>query len=170
MTSLEKFTLSLFETNKQQRLSFVEQTIQQIEEGNINPLQVHLQVKAMEDIITLITSTDKKKNPKGCMIANRYQKALMEEADKHGKSFEYHSAKITQREVGTKYDFSECNDPVLMVLEFDKSAVDLKVKERQDFLKTVPISGLEILSEDGEIVTVYPPKKTSTTSLIVTLQ
>ena len=46
-----------------------------------------------------------------------------------------------------------------------------KIKAKQDFLKTVPISGLSILVEStGEMVTVYPPSKSSTTAVSVSLK
>jgi hypothetical protein len=43
------------------------------------------------------------------------------------------------------------------------------VKARKEFLKTVPLSGLEILTKDGELVTVYPPAKSSKSSFKVSL-
>jgi hypothetical protein len=43
------------------------------------------------------------------------------------------------------------------------------LKARQDFLKTVPSKGME-LKVDDEVVTVYPPSKSSTTSIAVTLK
>ena len=45
--------VALFQTNKEQRQSFASQVIQSVTEGNVNPLNVHLQLKAMEDIISL---------------------------------------------------------------------------------------------------------------------
>lgn len=170
MNNLQTITSTLLETNKADRLYFAQRTIEQIEDGELNPLEVHMQVKAMEDIITLLTSTDEKKNTRGCKIAHRYKKLLFDEAEKHGKTFEYHNSKFAQREVGVKYDFSLCNDPVLGVLEFEKEGIDLKVKERQDFLKGIPAEGIDFMTEEGEIVKLYPPLKTSTTSITVSMK
>ena len=53
--------VALFQTNKEQRQSFASQVIQSVTEGNVNPLNVHLQLKAMEDIIEIIKSDPKYK-------------------------------------------------------------------------------------------------------------
>jgi hypothetical protein len=53
--------LSLFETSKSERKSFVQDVINRLDSGEIEPLKVHLQLKAMEDVITQFT--DKKKYP-----------------------------------------------------------------------------------------------------------
>ena len=45
----------------------------------------------------------------------------------------------------------------------------LELEEREKWLKTIPSSGIDIMTDDGEIIKVYPPIKTSTTSFSVTL-
>jgi hypothetical protein len=86
--------LALFETNKEQRQSFALSLVDEIEQGNVNPLKVHLQIKCMEDIIKLLNSN------------TIYKKAVLEEAEKQGqKSFEYQNAKVEIKETGVKYDF-----------------------------------------------------------------
>jgi hypothetical protein len=149
--------LRLFETTKSERGSFVTQVIERLENGDVDPLETHLQVKSMEDLIKQITDS------------KEYKKLLLDAASKHGKSFEYHSAKFETKEVGSKYDFSNCGDPIHDELEQKaKSAADA-LKERQYFLKTLPVKGLEILIND-ELITIYPPSKTSTTAIAVTLK
>lgn len=72
-------------------------------------------------------------------------------------------------EVGTEYDYSQCNDPELRLFQESLEKFKLAVKERQAFLRTVPASGVRVLFDD-EIVTVYPPSKKSTSSFKVTLR
>lgn len=77
--------------------------------------------------------------------------------------------KFTLSEVGTSYNFSQCNDQELCDLEIAANNAAEAVKNRKEFLKTVPLSGLEILTKDGELVTIYPPSKSSKSSFKVSL-
>jgi hypothetical protein len=150
--------LALFQTTKEERQSFALALINEIESGNVDPLKVHLQVKCMEDIIKLLNSN------------TVYKTAVLDAAEKHGqKSFDYQNSKVEIKETGVKYDYSQCGDPVLKELLDRKEDIDIILKGRETFLKTVPEKGME-LKIDDEIVTVYPPSKSSTTSIAVTLK
>lgn len=145
--------LELFETTKEQRLQFVDALVGNLIVGNANPLKVHLQVKCLEDLIKQITS-----NP-------NYRELLLEESMKFGKSFEFQNAKFEIKEAGVKYDYSKTNDPIILKLLQEQEELEAKIKERQTFLKAIKNS-LEVLIED-EVVTLYPPSKSSTTSITV---
>lgn len=164
-------TLSLFETTKEQRASFVTDLMDRLDSGNVSPLVIHLQLKAMQDIISCLTETDEKKNKSFLPLAKRYKALLLESAQKYGaKSFDFHNAKFEIKEVGTKYDYSQCNDNTLKDLETAYASLGESLKARQKFLQTVPVSGMTLVTEDGEAVTVYPPSKSSQTSVAVTLK
>ncbi len=151
--------LALFETNKEQRQSFTLALIDEMEQGNVDPLKVHLQVKCMEDIIKLLNSN------------TVYKKAILDAAEKYGeKSFTYQNAKVEIKETGTKYDFSKCGDTVYQMLEQRSESAAADLKQREAFLKNVPSKGMEIITDDGEAITVYPPSKSSTTSIAITLK
>lgn len=151
--------LSLLETTKEQRQSFVASIISTIEDGAADPLRIHLQVKNTEDLIKQITSDE------------RYRELCLEEAGKYGKKFEHHNAKFEIKEVGTKYDFSNCNDAKLCMLEQRAEAASKELKERQDWLKKMPQDGVIVTDElTGETEKVFPPAKTSTTSIAVSLK
>ena len=98
-----------------------------------------------------------------------YKDLVLEESMKYGKKFEFNDAKFDIREMGVKYDYSQCNDPVLIELEAKVETLNKELKARQEFLKGVSPKGIEIIVED-ELVKVYPPSKTSTTSVSVTLK
>ena len=149
--------LSLFETSKGERYAFAQGVVNNAKEGLINPLKLHLQVKCLEDLIKQITS-----NPD-------YKELTLDEAYKFGKTFEQYNAKFEIKEMGVKYDFSICGDPIMNDLLEQQAALDMQIKERQKFLKTIPAAGLQTLIED-EVVTLYPPVKTSTTSISVNLK
>lgn len=164
--------LSLFETTKEQRQDFISRVVQSVENGEVDPLKVHLQIKCMEKIIEGITSTDEKKNKEAAPLAKRYKAALVEAAEKFGaKEFEFMNAKIKIGETGTKYDYSKCGDPELAQWTAEQTALAEKIKTRQELLQKAPVKGMTLVNEEtGETYTVYPPSKSSSTSLIVTLK
>lgn len=148
-------TLSLFETTKDERASFVNQMVTAIQEGNADPMKVHLQIKCMEQLIE-----DLKSRPE-------YKDAVLEEAAKYGKKFEHYNAEWSIRETGVKYDYSNCGDEQYNELQAQKIELDAKIKERSKFLQNIPISGVAD-PDNGNMI--YPPSKNSTTSVIVTLK
>lgn len=77
--------------------------------------------------------------------------------------------KFTLAEVGTSYNFSQCNDYELIELEVAANEAADAVKKRREFLKTIPQSGLDIITKDGEGVKIYPPSKSSKSSFKVSL-
>ena len=158
--------LSLFETTKDERKSFVSDLIQRIEMGNANPINIHLQIKCMEDII------------KTTLADPRYRDCLVDRSIKEGGRFTFHNSKFEIKEAGSKYDYTLCNDKIYETLrkkayvELSKELeeITIKVKEREKFLKSIPSAGQMIVDADtGEISTLYPPSKTSTTTVSVTL-
>jgi hypothetical protein len=53
----------------------------------------------------------------------------------------------------------------------DKSLIDEAIKSIETYHKGLPSAGVQVvLSETGEVETHYPPAKTSTTSVAVTLK
>ena len=145
--------LSLFETTKAERQDFAQSVVNGLKDGLSDPLKVHLQVKCMEDLIKQITS-----HPD-------YKDLTLDEAAKYGKSFEHYNAKFEVKEMGVKYDYSNCGDPIYNQLAEELAELEKKVKDRQAFLKAVQ-PGTELLIED-EVIVLYPPIKTSTTSITV---
>jgi hypothetical protein len=113
----------------------------------------------MEEIIKAITSN------------KDFKDAVITEASKYGKRHERFNATLDIRESGVRYDYSKCGDLELLSLYTQLDALNEQIKKREAFIKTIPIEGLEVLqSETGEIITIYPPSKTSTTTVAVTLK
>jgi hypothetical protein len=149
-------TLSLFQTNKGQRMDFVMTLVDQITNGVADPLTAHLQVKCLEDLLDLI-----KEN-------TIYKHAVLEAAEQHGtKSFEFHNATFKFMEVGVKYDYSKCEDPVILDLMEQEKSIKDKLKVRQKLLQAMPVSGMAD-PETGSLV--YPPSRSSSTTIAVTLK
>ena len=157
MNLINSTDLSLFETTKAERQDFAQSVIKSIKDGLSNPLKVHYQVKCMEDVIKNITGDAE------------YKSMTLDEAAKYGKSFEHFNARFEVKEMGVKYDYSVCNDPVYNKLKAQLTVLEDEIKAREKYLKAIPTSGIETLFED-EVVTLYPPAKSSTTSITVNLK
>lgn len=158
--------LALLNSNKAQRKSFCLQIVEQVENGEVDPIQVHVFLKNIEQIFK--TLTDEKT---GKEFATRYKDALMNAVSKEaGNSFEKYNAKFQIKEAGTKYDWSVCKDVLLNELMLTQERTEELIKERQEFLKVVPEAGFTYTdTESGEEVTIYRPSKSSSTTVSVTL-
>ena len=96
---------------------------------------------------------------------------LREEVSKYGKDFTTSSGtKIELAEVGTKYDFNNCNDEILSGLLKAEEDISESVKKRKEFLKMLPVEGCDIITSEGEVVKIFPPSKTSTSSVKLSIQ
>lgn len=149
--------LTLMASTSTQIDVFSDGVIQSVKEGEINPLTVLIQLKAMEK------ATER--------ILKEIKANLLTEADKyHGNEFEYLGNKITKAEHGTKYDFSKCGDPMWNDLYREKALILDAMKERETFLKAIK-APLEVLnSETGETNLITPPTKTSSSGLNVSIR
>lgn len=158
--NLNTQVVSLFQTTKQERQNFAIELAEKLNNGELDPLTLHLQVKCMEDVVKQVTTN------------NNYKKAVTDAAERYGqKSFEFHNAKFEIKETGVKYDYSKCADPVLFSINSQLDELSEKLKQREAFLKSVPEKGMIITDDEtGETFTVYPPSKSSTTSVAVTLK
>lgn len=94
---------------------------------------------------------------------------VRDEVSKNGKDITNPSgAKIELAETGVKYDFSNCGDHQLQMLQQQLESIETSIDERKKFLKTLPTSGIVIVDGD-EVYLVYPPSKSSTSSYKITL-
>ena len=126
-----------------------------LESGNI--LEVVEQIAALEAFIKQIKSSDE------------FKSYALDEVAKYGKEFKSPSgAKIAPMESGISYTYEFCGDPELHELLEQQEQLDIKISDRKAFLKTLPVAGMEILKDD-EVIHIYPPFKTSTSTYKVTL-
>lgn len=80
------------------------------------------------------------------------------------KSVTKGDATLEITETGTRYDYSTTGDARIAELYELKKALDADIKEREQYLKSLPSSGVQVVDPDsGEVATLYPPVKTSTT-------
>lgn len=153
-------TLSLikkFGTSKEQIVHFAAKTVNEVRSGTISALDLKIYLKSIEKIIEIVDKETREEQ--------------LEEARKYGaKSFEHFGAKIEISEVGTKYDYANCNDSFWNECDRQMKELAEKKKNRESFLKTIQ-KPMQICDEEtgGETIEINPAIKTSTTSLKITI-
>ena len=86
------------------------------------------------------------------------------------KSFEFAGAKLEMGEVGVKYDYATCGDPVYEQRQSAMDAAKTLVDERTAFLRALKQPITIVDESSGEVITIRPPEKKSTTSVKVTIK
>jgi hypothetical protein len=145
--------------------------LQAVEAGESDPLKVLAGLKAMEILVNVLTDKSPKTNKHAAKAVAFNECVLNKAGYQSEKKFSLFGATFTKTEGGTKYDYSQCNDYTLRLLEkAAKDATDA-LKKRQEFLKMVPVEGVPVIDlETGETYTVYPPAKSSTSTLSVSFK
>ena len=128
---------------KMEQAEYVNQAVMEILSGDIDPLAADVRLKAMSEVIDNIRKDLRVKN------------AVIEEAEKYGKSFEFAGINITVTQKTVK-DFAGC-DQVLDGLYSDQEKIKAQIKAREATVAagTDPATG-----------EVFPPFKTSTTQFL----
>jgi hypothetical protein len=146
-------------TTKEERTAVVREIFDELLNGRINPMELHIRMKCLEEVVKQLTSMP------------AYKAIVLDDAEKHGKSFQYHNAKVDIREVGVKYDYSGCGNSTLAELYERQEVIAEMIKAREAYHRSLPKTGIGALHPStGEVETHYPPAKTSTTSVAVTLK
>jgi len=96
-----------------------------------------------------------------------FKDAVLEAAEKYGKSFEHGNAKFAIRENGTRYDYSVCGDVEWEQLDSSMKMIAERKAARETFLKSIT-GEMTVFGEDG--VQIMPPHKTSSTGVTITLK
>lgn len=131
-----------------------------IADGEVSALKVAQQVSAMEKIVKAVKEDAV------------YKRVVLSEAEKEdSKTFGKFGAQFQVKEVGVKYDYSNCGDAVYNALQDELKDLQSRIKQREEMLKGMPKDGTLVVNEDtGEMYTIYPPVKSSTTSVSVTIK
>lgn len=129
--------------------------IQAVIEGEIDPITAHINISKMENAIKAFKADD------------RVRDITLRELSKYGKKQSFGDCTLEEVEAGVKYDYAQCRDSTLDELYRMRQALDQDIKEREAFLKSVPLSGVAI-PETGEVV--YPPAKSSKTIIKTTFK
>ena len=135
-----------------------------IAQSSINELMSNGRILEAAEALTVMENFIKE-----VRSSKEFTEYVREEVGKNGKDITNPSgAKIELAETGTKYDYSGCNDSALIEVESNLVEIETLISDRKAWLKTIPAEGMEVVIGD-EIVRVYPPTKTSTSSYKITL-
>lgn len=135
---------------------FSDSIIQAVQQGEANPLEVLIQLRAMEKAIKRIIPEIKENT--------------LREAEKYGKNFDLLGNNLKIQETGVEYDYAATGDPVWAKLDsIANTAIDNR-KKREAFLRTV--NGIvRVTDEDtGEEIELKPAPKTSQTTVTVSIK
>jgi len=148
--------LKLLASTQTQVDVFSDQLIAAVKEEGANPLEILVQLRAMEK------------------VSARVIKEIMENAvtmiDRYNGRFELSGNLIERAEVGTTYDYSKTGDIILERRVAIRDAADSLVKERESFLRSLKEKITLVDEESGEIYVVSPPIKKSKTGVKVTIR
>ena len=146
--------VNLLPSTKEQVTLFTQGIKDAIVSGDVNPLDVLVQLKMIEKTLEVLKDKD-------------VEAEIMREASKYHKDelAEYRGCKLEVKETGVSYDYSNCNDTEIETLYEAKKQLDDKIKKREAFLKT--ING-DVYGSDG--VQLSKPTKKSTTKIVVTIK
>jgi hypothetical protein len=143
--------------NKQELAKIADNCLNELlDNGRI--LETHEFITKMEFFIKKL-----KDNPE-------YYNYLSYEVAKYGSAHTTSTGtKMELAEVGVKYDYVFCEDDTYNELVVKRMSLDEQIKDREKFLKSIPTEGIEIVDMDGIVKRVYPPSKSSTSSVKTTI-
>lgn len=139
METIEQTNLSfgldaLMVSKKEQRLASAQAIVQDVQDGNLDALQVLIYASKAEELFKSVID-----NVRPIIAGKSIQKG----------GIKMYEAEIIERKNPDKYDFSSCNDSEWFRLNNLLNETKEKLKERENFLKSLidPISTIE-----GEII------------------
>lgn len=149
--------LHLLASTSQQIDFFSTSIINEVKDGQESPLRVLIQLRAMEKASK--------------QILDGIREEVITAAEKYpGKDFELYGNKLSKEELGVKYDYSTCGDTIYERLQTDFNTAKASLDERTAFLRQLK-SPMTVVDEmTGEVVTIKPPVRTSTTGVKVTIK
>lgn len=127
---------------------FSKQLIEGVQEGNINPLELLVMLRALEGVSKTVRDS----------IDGNIQSA----ADKYSeKEFEIFGAKIQKGDVGVEYDYKSTGDRDWEQFSVAEQTAAARRKERETFLRSLK-EPMDVLDKDsGETWTIRPPLRRS---------
>lgn len=137
--------------SKEKNILMAEKIVSDVLNGILNPLDVHIFTKSIENTIK--------------MIQTALTREVLDEASKYGeKTFVHRGCEVNIRELGVKYDFTNCNDDKWTDLMAEMELLKAEIKARETFLKAIK----QPTEVDGKLIS--PPIKSSTTGIAVTIK
>lgn len=156
MPSTALGALKLLASTQSQIDVFSDQLIQAVKYEGADPLEILVQLRAFEK------------------VSGRVIKEIMENAvtqiDRYNGRTELLGNALERMETGVKYHFENCGDYVWEQRKSISEAADLQLKEREKFLMALREPIQILVEETGELQTVRPPQRTSSTGVKVLIR
>jgi len=130
--------------------------VKPITDGNIDVLKSIATIRAVQEALDKVAETIKP-----LVVDELHKYSTKEKIVSRGTEF-------TLKEVGVKYDYSNCGDSLLLDLMKQVDELNIKIKERQAFLKSIKEVEFIVDTRTGELCEIRPPQKTSSTSYVIT--
>jgi len=139
--------------SKQNIKEISEAIIVDVQDGSSNPLEIVVKLTAIEKICEQVRE-------------GISENVLIELGKQKGETIVF-DAKVQQREVGVKYDYT--GTPEWVGLNQQYEALGKKKKELEAYLQKLPRVINEVNQETGEMLEMVPAARTSKTSFAITL-
>jgi len=150
-------TISILPSNKEQVIKFVRTLKNEILANEKDPLPILVHLKFIEKAITEILK-DEEVDYHFLKEFHLYDK---------GEKVIVNGAELRSSEVGVKYKYEDCSDPVWFDLDKQMKELADKKKEREKFLQNIPYDKGVVDPDSGVFIT--RPPKTSKSKVIVKL-
>lgn len=148
MTKTASSTLKILPASKVEVLNFARKLENELNNGQINALDLVVYKKCIDKVFDTIKQT--------------LDPIARAEAEKHGqKVFTFKGIKVELAENGTTYDYTNCKDPELPDLITAVKLATQNLKDRQEFLKSLKTKLEVVDTRTGEVITLFPPVKSS---------
>jgi hypothetical protein len=127
-----------------------------VKDGHVNALDIATRLNWMAQVIEQAKDLIRE----DCII----------EIEKHGGKAVINGVEVIRKETGTKYNYKSCGDGVWQRAYDDEIIAANQRKEREKLLKAIT-SRIEVTDEiTGEICSLLPPIKSSTTNIQITIK
>lgn len=123
-----------------------------MDDGVADPLEIHVNFKKVEALFDLLTSDDD------------YTADVRNSAELYGKEFKKYGANIKQIEAGTNYDYSKCDHKKYIEICKQIKELDKEKKRYENLFRNIKESAI---IEDCKV---YPPKKSSTSTVKISFE
>lgn len=135
---------------------FVHQIVSSVKNGNANPLEVKVMMRALRAVAEEV---EENINDNAVREAEKYSE----------KVIEMYGAQIRKEEVGITYDYASSGLSDWEQLDAEIKGLVERRKEKETFLRALKEPTTIVNRDTGEIETIRPPQKKSTTGVKIYL-
>lgn len=142
---------------KESQTNLAAAIVDRVNDGSITALDAKIYLKSAEAVIS--------------QAQDGIDYHARREAEQFGeRSFLNKGVKIELAETGIKYDYKMCGDPVLDAMETELADLKKRITARQKFLQGIAGSMTIVDEKTGEILTLYPPVRSSNDGLKISFK